>query len=64
VDDLDGAVAGESFWVGGETGSVPTVVTWVGTIEVRWDNTVREWTQELGAVWTVPSRVGGRWLSL
>ncbi len=27
VDDLDLAVSGEGLWVGGQTGSVPAVVT-------------------------------------
>ena len=51
VDDLALSVAGKGLWVRGETGRVPSVVSWVLTGEVRdlWG----EWTQVLGSVWAI-----------
>ena len=36
MDDLDGPVAGKGLWVGGKSGCVPSVVSWVLTIQVGW----------------------------
>ena len=51
VDHLQLSVAGKGLWVGGQTGGVPGVVSWVLTSQV-WD-LWGEWSQELGTVWSV-----------
>jgi len=57
VDDFNGAVAGEGFWVGGEAGGVPAVVTWELSLEVAWG--AGEWAQEGRAVGAIPERREG-----
>jgi hypothetical protein len=52
VDDLELSVLGESLWVSGETGGIPSVVSWELSSQVRWSVVLREWSQPLGSVCT------------
>jgi hypothetical protein len=53
VDDLDLAIAGKGFGVGGQTGGIPAVVTGVFALQVRGDIALGEGAQELGTVGAV-----------
>ena len=44
VDQLALSVGGEGLWVSRETGAIPTVVTWVLTLEVGWAGVLRVWS--------------------
>jgi len=57
VDYFNGAVAGEGFWVGGEAGCVPAIVTWEFPLEVAWG--AGDWAQEGRAVGAIPERREG-----
>jgi len=66
VDKLKLTVLGESLWISRESSSIPSVISWEFSVQVAWDGTLREWTEEEWALWSVPLGVRrlGSWLSL
>merc|ERR1712134_3134 len=54
VDQLALSVGGEGLWVSRETSAIPTVVTWVLTLQVGWAGVVGVWSEPLGTVWSIP----------
>ena len=65
VDQFQLTVLGESLWVSRESGSVPTVVSWELSVQVAWDGTLRERSQEQWALRSIPLRLGrAGWLGL
>merc|ERR1719350_326525 len=58
MNQLGLAVTLESFRIGGQTGSVPAVITREFTGKVRWAGTLGVWSQPLRTVRSIPH--GGR----